>query len=385
MAKHRFKRKRPEGMLTRMGLRSAAAFGLFALVATVVVPMAATSDAAERPGSVTVALAPSKPYSPDADPAALFGATTLTPAPAGATDAEIGALVQAALNGDAPAPGFSNDQPTAFVMPSRFDPGPSARAVSFRSRSPSDNLRAALCLTAAIYYEAANEPTEGQRAVAQVVLNRVRHPAFPNTVCDVVYQGTERPGVLCQFTFACDGAMARAPSFAGWLRARRVAEAALAGSVYAPVGLSTNYHTLAVAPSWGKTLTPTAIVGAHIFYRLPGGAGAPGAFAARYVGREPTPGPRAKITDPNAPPIVLAGVGTGSMTGLPLPAITPAPAAWVDPAIAASAPAPATPVTQVSAIAPTKRVAEDKRYVQGTLPESDIRPEYRNSGQWISK
>jgi Cell Wall Hydrolase len=386
MARQRIRRKRPEGRLTRLGLRSAAAFGLFALIATVIVPLASTSDAAQQPGAVTVALAPAKPFSPDADPAALFGATVLTQAPVGTTDAEIGVLVQAALNGTA-LPGVTAQANAPFVLPTRFDAGPAARGVSFRSRSPQDNLRAALCLTSAIYYEAANEPDEGQRAVAQVVLNRVRHPAFPKTVCDVVYQGTERPGVMCQFTFACDGAMARTPALGPWMRARRVAQAALAGSIYAPVGLSTNYHTLSVAPSWGKTLTPTAIVGAHIFYRLPGGAGGPAAFAARYVGREPLPGPRAKFIDPNAPPIIFAAAGTGSLTPLSTdtgvtfkPVVTP----WVDPSIAAQAIPPAL-VTVVSAIAPARRVDEDKRYVQGTLPESDIRPEYRNSGTWIAK
>jgi spore germination cell wall hydrolase CwlJ-like protein len=74
------------------------------------------------------------------------------------------------------------------------------------------------CLTAAIYYEAASEPDDGQRAVAQVVLNRVAHPAYPKTVCGVVYQGSER-GTGCQFTFTCDGALARKPSRYFWDRA----------------------------------------------------------------------------------------------------------------------------------------------------------------------
>ncbi len=97
--------------------------------------------------------------------------------------------------------------------------------------SPLDHARALQCLTAAIYYEAAMEPDAGQQAVAQVVLNRVMHPSYPNTVCGVVYQGSER-ATGCQFTFSCDGAMARAPSAIYWARARRVAERALAGYVY---------------------------------------------------------------------------------------------------------------------------------------------------------
>ena len=85
-----------------------------------------------------------------------------------------------------------------------------AKPFSLVGIGTNDRARALECLTAAIYYEAASESDDGQRAVAQVVLNRVRHPAFPGTVCGTVYQGSERAG--CQFSFACDGAMARAPS-----------------------------------------------------------------------------------------------------------------------------------------------------------------------------
>ncbi|MDZ7587989.1 MAG: cell wall hydrolase [Parasphingorhabdus sp.] len=89
------------------------------------------------------------------------------------------------------------------------------------------------CLTQAVYYEAASEPDAGQRAVAQVVLNRVRHPAYPRTVCGVVYQGSERR-TGCQFTFTCDGSLRRTPSAFFWERARRVAADALAGRIGSP-------------------------------------------------------------------------------------------------------------------------------------------------------
>jgi hypothetical protein len=144
-------------------------------------------------------------------------------------------------------------------------------------------------MTAAIYYEAAREPDEGQRAVAQVVLNRVAHPAFPKTVCGVVYQGSERPG--CQFSFACDGSLARVPMAAYWARARRVAEAALAGYVYAPVGLATHYHTSAVHPGWADAMNFVGTIGAHRFYRWNGSAGSPRAFNAVYAGGEPLAAP----------------------------------------------------------------------------------------------
>ena len=165
-------------------------------------------------------------------------------------------------------------------------PNPAARPYVVQFASDADRLRAIECLTAAVYYEAAIEPPEGQRAVAQVVLNRARHPAYPSSVCGVVFQGQER-ATGCQFTFTCDGSLARTPSAAGWARARKVAEAALAGSVYAPVGWATHYHTNWVVPYWSSSLTKLANVGTHIFYRWEGGWGGPGAFRRRGAAAEP--------------------------------------------------------------------------------------------------
>ncbi|EIZ79041.1 cell wall hydrolase SleB [Novosphingobium sp. Rr 2-17] len=147
--------------------------------------------------------------------------------------------------------------------------------------------RSLQCMTAAVYYEASSEPTDGQRAVAQVVLNRLRHPQFPHTVCGVVYQGSERP-TGCQFSFTCDGSLQRMPSPEGWRRAEGVAAAALAGSVYAPVGWATHYHADYVVPYWAPSLQKLATVGHHIFYRWSGAAGEGGSFTSRYLGSEPT-------------------------------------------------------------------------------------------------
>jgi hypothetical protein len=156
-------------------------------------------------------------------------------------------------------------------------PNPAARPFAVAFATPADRLRAVECLTAAVYYEAAVESTDGQRAVAQVVLNRARHPAYPRTVCGVVFQGQER-ATGCQFTFTCDGALRRTPSASGWARARRVAEEALAGKVYAPVGWATHYHTNWVVPYWSSSLVKLGNVGTHIFYRWEGGWGKPAAF-----------------------------------------------------------------------------------------------------------
>lgn len=163
--------------------------------------------------------------------------------------------------------------------------GPAARPFVLAAAKP-----AALdCLTSAVYYEAASESDDGERAVAQVVLNRVRHPAFPASVCGVVYQGAERT-TGCQFTFACDGALARVPSASGWQRARRIATAALKGYVFGPVGNATHYHANWVVPYWASSLDRAATIGAHIFYRWSGSWGTPRAFFQRYAGSEPDPG-----------------------------------------------------------------------------------------------
>ena len=161
-------------------------------------------------------------------------------------------------------------------------------AAPFRpgSAGAADRLRSLDCLTAAVYYESATEPLAGQRAVAQVVLNRVRHPAYPNSVCGVVYEGARR-STGCQFSFACDGSLRRAPMASYWDQARRVAEAALSGYVYAPVGWATHYHANYVVPYWSSTLVKSANVGMHIFYRWRGGWGRPNAFGSRYAGAEP--------------------------------------------------------------------------------------------------
>jgi hypothetical protein len=151
---------------------------------------------------------------------------------------------------------------------------------------PASALRAETCLTEAIYYEGALEPDNGQRAIAQVVLNRVRHPAYPDNVCGVVFEGQAR-STGCQFTFTCDGSRARAPVPSLWARAHRIAKAALGGAVAPEVGLSTHYHADYVTPYWSASLDATGQIGRHKFYRWRGNNGQPAAFVMRYSGREP--------------------------------------------------------------------------------------------------
>jgi spore germination cell wall hydrolase CwlJ-like protein len=170
-------------------------------------------------------------------------------------------------------------------IPLANGPNPAAAPFAFKG-SASARTQALNCLASAVYYEAGNQDADGERAVAQVVLNRVRHPAFPNSVCGVVYQGSTRP-TGCQFTFTCDGSLAREPDSDGWRRAWKVAEDALSGQVYAPVGWATHYHADYVLPTWAASMAKNAVLGAHLFYRWAGSWGKPGAFTDAYAGREP--------------------------------------------------------------------------------------------------
>jgi len=144
------------------------------------------------------------------------------------------------------------------------------------------------CLTQAVYYEAALEPLQGRRAVAQVVLNRVRHPAYPKSVCGVVYQGAQRT-TGCQFSFTCDGALLRTPAASPWREAERVARAALAGYVEPSVGTATFYHADYVLPKWAYQLGKLTQIGRHLFYRFNGNWGAAATFSGRYSGVERIP------------------------------------------------------------------------------------------------
>lgn len=255
--------------------------------------------------------------------------------------------------------------------------GPAARAII--AHGGADYVRALDCLTAAVYYEAASEPDDGQRAVAQVVLNRLAHPSFPKTVCGVVYQGSERPGG-CQFTFACDGAILRQRSHYFWDRAQQVARAALAGYVFTPVGLATHYHTFAVHPYWDGAMNFIGQIGAHRFYRFPGVAGLPAAFRFAWSGGEPLPGPHPKLA--------LAGAAPADATD-PL-ALERAYEARLKQA--GGQPAMVQPITESPAAPPlpaytggVMRQGGDAAYRASGLPSGDaVHSAYQDSGRWIA-
>jgi spore germination cell wall hydrolase CwlJ-like protein len=155
------------------------------------------------------------------------------------------------------------------------------RSISAQSASYATALD---CMTEAIYFEAANESVAGKRGVAQVILNRVAHPAYPSSVCGVIYQGWRDP--VCQFSYTCDGALARRPLPDLWRQSREVARAALDGYVEERVGTATHYHADYVLPYWAYRLEKVHVEGRHIFYRLPGRAGRSANFSAHWNGRE---------------------------------------------------------------------------------------------------
>jgi len=175
-----------------------------------------------------------------------------------------------AVNEALPFSGDALERPAPFNIGDEFS-------------DPTAYNRALDCLTAAIYYEAAGQGDQGERAIAQVVLNRVRHPAFPARVCDVVYQGADR-ATGCQFTFTCDGSLLRKPNATGWAHARTIAKSFLDGAVEPSVGMATHYHADWVVPRWAPHLDKIARVNSQIFYRWPGLWGRRASFRQLYAG-----------------------------------------------------------------------------------------------------
>lgn len=170
------------------------------------------------------------------------------------------------------------------AVPLTTEPVPPASAFIFRG-TPADFERATDCLAATIFYEAGNETIAGQMAVVQVVLNRARHPAYPKSVCGVVFQGHERR-TGCQFSYTCDGSMTRRPSPDAWSRHRGLSAAMLKGLVYPQVGLATHYHTDWVLPVWSARLDKIWVEGTHLFFRFNGYWGTPAASRGEILGYE---------------------------------------------------------------------------------------------------
>jgi spore germination cell wall hydrolase CwlJ-like protein len=146
--------------------------------------------------------------------------------------------------------------------------GPTAPTETVAPTEPQIDARQHACLSQAIYYEARGETQQGQTAVAEVILNRVRSRAYPNSICGVVYQGSHR-STGCQFTFTCDGSLNRRARGRAWDRSQRIATSVMLGYSRPMTQNATHYHTTAVNPVWSSGLVETTQIGVHKFYRFP--------------------------------------------------------------------------------------------------------------------
>ena len=231
--------------------------------------------------------------------AAYVGGVSAKAAAARGDAHRIAGAAYAGFSEDALAAAVGGLDPSALAIARRHDPyarqGQAERdraALTFASRleAPKGERGSSVarssdldCLTQAAYYEARGEGRDGMRAVVQVVLNRVRSPAYPKSVCGVVFQGAGRR-IGCQFSFTCDGSLRSAVNGAAWARARSIASSALAGESFSRVGGATHFHTTAVTPGWRHALIRVDQVGDHVFYRV----GRRGEAAAPRVASRPT-------------------------------------------------------------------------------------------------
>ncbi|WP_417622920.1 cell wall hydrolase [Parasphingorhabdus sp.] len=269
------------------------------------------------------------------------------------------------------------------------------RPTAFRGSSI-DNSRALYCLTQAVYYEAGMEPDAGQRAVAQVILNRVRHPSYPSTVCGVIYQGSER-STGCQFTYTCDGSLRRKPAAYHWNRAKKVASEALAGKSYTTIGTSTHYHATYVYPYWASSLRFLGTIGAHRFYSWKGNAGRADAFNQTYHGGEPVPAPKPRwysVAQSNGPassldPIALERAYEEGRRKAETAQEEKRSTLAVDNSRRNDRPLPILDVSAPQSYKPPQYSAEalakggDQAYAGQRLPDVSLaKPEFRNSGSW---
>lgn len=235
-----------------------------------------------------------------------------------------------------------------------------------------DRNRARDCLALAALAEAGAGDAD-QRAVMQVVLNRVRHPAFSGTVCGVVFEGSQRP-TGCQFTFTCDGSLARSYPESLWRSARARAEEALGGYVDGKVGSATHYHADYVYPAWSGELDKIAAVGPHLFFRWKGTWGSSHALTARYSGGEPDPlalrtlAQQTERPEDLLPRLVDAGTAVRSITAsdtprdsalpAPQPASPGSPAPGVHFVLVGSGDSPDTLVEKARALCPGDRYCQ---------------------------
>lgn len=226
---------------------------------------AARSPAAAASGSTGPGRPSMTPSADGATPAVrrAVALSSATPVPADGTPIEIAAAPVSSPHLTTRLDGGGR---TGVTLATRADPDDKPRYADLIDPDRMDGEQR--CLAQAVYFEARSESEQGQAAVAQVVLNRVKSGLYPSSVCGVVYQNRHRY-MGCQFSFACEGKSLRIADGESWQSASRVAKAVLDGKTYlAEVGGATHYHADYVRPNWARRLKRMDIIGRHIFYQL---------------------------------------------------------------------------------------------------------------------
>ena len=145
-----------------------------------------------------------------------------------------------------------------------------------QSLKASDANNDIYCMAQNIYFEAGNQPLAGKVAVAQVVVNRTRHPNYPTTACDVIYQAKWKENWLgkmvpirnqCQFSWFCDGKSDDPVDSPTWMLSLKVARDVMQGAYGDITEGSTHYLADSVYPYWADSLNQTVVINNHIFYK----------------------------------------------------------------------------------------------------------------------
>lgn len=140
----------------------------------------------------------------------------------------------------------------------------------------SDPNEEVYCMAKNIYFESGNQPLAGKVAVAQVVINRTQHYAYPEDICGVIYQarwytnwkGNQMPILhKCQFSWFCDGKSDEPEDSITWMKSLEIANSVIQGDYPDITGGATHYHSIMVEPYWADELNETVQITDHIFYK----------------------------------------------------------------------------------------------------------------------
>jgi spore germination cell wall hydrolase CwlJ-like protein len=273
------KRVLTSGFVSTAGLFAPAASGAAEMRTAFVLPDAKVAVAAAAPVARPIVAAAAVPPPVRLKPvvASVTTLAAIVPPPVPRT---VAAAAPALLAYAGPDPADDIEKPFAAVMGDKvknalLDPNIDAAHAWLNNPIPVDARAASevKCLATAIYFEARGEAEKGQIAVAQVVLNRLKNPAYPKTICDVVYQNKNKRN-RCQFSFACDGIPDRIADKQSWATSQALARRVLNDDrnlFLADVGASTHYHATYVKPRWARSMKKMEKIGRHVFYKTKNG------------------------------------------------------------------------------------------------------------------